>query len=118
MTKKLVIYITYIYVCVCIHLYWMTSSNHLILCRPLLSLPPIPPSIRVFSNESALPIRWPKYWSFSFKICPTNEHPGLIFRMNLKVSFYEQSWTSLLYEDWSKTYVLLFILNKTFEKNG
>ena len=57
-------------------------SNHLILCRPLLLLPPIFPSIRVFSNESALHIRWPKYWSFSFSISPSNEHPGLIsFRM-------------------------------------
>ena len=53
-------------------------SNHLILCHPLLLLPPIPPSIRVFSNESALCIRWPKYWSFSFNIRPSNEHPGLI----------------------------------------
>ena len=53
-------------------------SNLLILCRPLLLLPPIPPSIRVFSNKSALRIRWPKYWSFSFKISPFNEHPGLI----------------------------------------
>ena len=53
-------------------------SNHLILCRPLLVLPPIVPSIRVFSNESALPMRWPKYWSFSFNISPFNEHPGLI----------------------------------------
>ena len=56
----------------------MMLSNHLILCRPLLLLPPIPPSIRVFSNESALRIRWPKYWSFSFSIIPSNEHPGLI----------------------------------------
>ena len=54
------------------------SSSHLILCRPLLFLPSIPPSIRVFPNESSLPIRWPKYWSFSFNISPTNEHPGLI----------------------------------------
>ena len=53
-------------------------SNHLILCRPLLLLPPIPPSIRVFSNESTLPMRWTKYWSFSFSISPFNEHPGLI----------------------------------------
>ena len=53
-------------------------SSHLILCRPLLLLPPIPPSIRVFSNESTLCMRWPKYWSFSFSISPTNEHPGLI----------------------------------------
>ena len=58
-------------------------SNHLILCRPLLLLPSIFPSIRVFSNESALHIRWPKYWSFSFNISPSNEHRGLIsFRMN------------------------------------
>ena len=59
-------------------------SNHLILCRPLLLLPSIFPSIRVFSNESALCKRWPKYWSFSFNISPSKEHPGLIFfRMNL-----------------------------------
>ena len=55
-------------------------SSHLILCRPLFLLPPIPPSIRVFSNESALHMRWPKYWSFSFSIIPSKEHPGLIFR--------------------------------------
>ena len=53
-------------------------SSHLILCRPLLLLPPIPPSIRVFSNESTLHMRWPKYWSFSFSISSSNEHPGLI----------------------------------------
>jgi len=58
-------------------------SSHLILCRPLLLLPSIFPSIRVFSNESALHIMWPKYWSFSFNISPSNEHPGLIsFRMD------------------------------------
>ena len=58
--------------------------NHLILCRPLLLLPSISPSVRVFSNESALCIRWPKYWSFSFNISPSNEYPGLIsFRMDL-----------------------------------
>ena len=57
-------------------------SNHLILCRPLLLLPPIPPSIRVFSNESALRMRGPKYWNFSFSISPSSEHPGLIFRMD------------------------------------
>ena len=57
-------------------------SNHLILCHPLLFLPSIFPSIRVFSNESSLHIRWPKYWSFSFNISPSNEHPGLIFRMD------------------------------------
>ena len=63
-------------------------SNHLILCHPLLLLPPIPPSIRVFSNESALLIRWLKYWSFTFKISPTNEHPGLIF--------FRMDWLDLL----------------------
>ena len=58
-------------------------SSHLILCRPLLLLPPIPPSIRAFSNESTLCMRWTKYWSFSFSISPSNEHPGLIsFRMD------------------------------------
>ena len=58
-------------------------SSHLILCCPLLLLPPIPPSIRVFSNESTLHMRWPKHWSFSFSIIPSKEHPGLIsFRMN------------------------------------
>ena len=59
-------------------------SNHLILCRPLLLLPPIPPSIWVFSNESTLRMRWPKYWSFNFSISPSNEYSGLIsFRMDL-----------------------------------
>src|SRR5574342_538828 len=58
-------------------------SSHLILCHPLLLLPPIPPSIRVFSNESTLHMRWPKYWSFSFSIIPSKEYPGLIsFRMD------------------------------------
>ena len=58
-------------------------TSHLILCRPLLLLPPIPPSIRVFSNESAFRMRWPKYWSYSFSISPSNEHPGVIsFRMD------------------------------------
>ena len=61
----------------------MMPSNHLILCRPILLLPSIIPSIRVFSNESALHLRWPKFWSFSFNISPSNEHPGLIsFRMD------------------------------------
>ena len=61
----------------------MMPSSHLILCHPLLFLPPIPPSIRVFSNESTLRKRWPKYWSFSFSIIPSKEHPGLIsFRMD------------------------------------
>ena len=61
----------------------VTPSSHLILCRPLLLLPPIPPGIRVFSSESALHMWWSKYWSFSFSISPSNEHPGLIsFRMD------------------------------------
>ena len=65
----------------CIEL--VMPSSHLILCRPLLLLPLIPPSIRVFSNESTLRMRWPKYWSFSLNISPSNEHPGLIsFRMD------------------------------------
>ena len=70
----------------------MMPSSHLILCRPLLHLPPIPPSIRVFSNGSALCIRWPKYWSFSLNISSFNEHPGLIsFRMD-QVMKIKVSW--------------------------
>ena len=62
----------------------MVPSSHRILCCPLFLLPPIPPSIRVFSSESTLLMRWPKYWSFSFSIIPSKEHPGLIsFRMDL-----------------------------------
>ena len=58
-------------------------ASHLILCRPLLLLPPVPPSIRVFSNESTLHMRWPNYWSVSFSVSPSSEHPGLIsFRMD------------------------------------
>ena len=57
-------------------------SSHFILCRPLLLLPPVPPSIRIFSNESTLHMRWPKYWSFSFSVIPSKEIPGLIFRMD------------------------------------
>ena len=65
------------------YVHWVMPSNHLILCRPLLLLPSTFPSIRVFSNESALCIRWPKYWSFSFSIIPSKEHPWLIsFRMD------------------------------------
>ena len=60
----------------------MMPSSHLILCRPLLLLPPILPSVNVFSNESTLRMRWPKYWSFSFSVIPSKEHPGLIFRMD------------------------------------
>ena len=66
---------------ICIKL--VMPSSHLTLCRPLLLLPPIPPSIRVFSNESTLRMRWPKYWSFRLSLNPSNEHPGLIsFRMD------------------------------------
>ena len=63
-------------------------SSHLILCHPLLLLPPIPPNIRVFSNESTLSMKWPKYWSFSFSISPSNEYPGL--------SFFRMDWLDLL----------------------
>ena len=82
-------------------------SNHLILCGPLLLLPPIPPSIRVFSNESALRMRWPKYWSFSFNISPTNEHPGLIFRMDwLDLLAVQGTLKSLLQHHSSKASIL------------
>ena len=84
------------------------SSNHLILCHPLLLLPSIFPSIRVFSNESALCIRWPKYWSFSFNIGPSNEHPGLIsFRMDwLALLAVQGTLKSLLQHHNSKTLIL------------
>ena len=83
-------------------------SSHLILCHPLLLLPPIPPSIRVFSNESALHIRWPKCWSFSFNISPSSEHPGLIsFRMNwLDLLAVQGTPKSLLQHHSSKASVL------------
>ena len=83
-------------------------SNHLILCRPLLLLPSILPSIRVFSNESALHIRWPKYWSFSFNISPSNEHSGLIsFRMDwLDLLAVEGTLKSLLQYHSSKASIL------------
>ena len=83
-------------------------SNHLILCRPLLFLPPIFPSIRVFSNESALHIRWPKYWHFSFNFRPSNEHPGLIsFRMDwLDLLAVQGTLKSLLQHHSSKPAIL------------
>ena len=83
-------------------------SNHLIPCHPLLFLPSIFPSIRVFSNESALRIRWPKYWSFSFNISPSNEHPGLIsFRMDwLDLLAAQRTLKSLLQHHSSKASVL------------
>ena len=83
-------------------------SNHLILCRPLLLLPSIFPSIRVFSNESALRIKWPKYWSFSFNISPSNEHPGLIsFRMDwLDLLAVQSTLKNLLQHHRSKALIL------------
>ena len=82
--------------------------SHLILCRPLLLLPPIPPSIRVFSNESTLWMRWPKYWIFSFSISPSNEHPGLIsFRMDwLDLLAVQGTLKSLLQHHRSKASIL------------
>ena len=84
-------------------------SSHLILCCPLLLLPSIFPSIRVFSNESTLCIRWPKYWSFSFNISPSNEHPGLIsFRMDwLDLLAVQGTLKSLLQHHSSKASILL-----------
>ena len=83
-------------------------SSHLILCRPLLLLPPIPPNIRVFSNESTLCMRWPKYWSFSFSISPSNEHPGLVsFRMDwLDLLAVQGTLKSLLQHHSSKASIL------------
>ena len=83
-------------------------SSHLILCRPLFLLPPIPPSIRVFSNESTLRMRWPKYWSFSFSISPSNEHPGVIsFRMDwLDLLAVQGTLKSLLQHHSSKESIL------------
>ena len=83
-------------------------SSHLILCSPLLLLLPIPPSIRVFSNESTLRMRWPKYWSFSFSIIPSKEHPGLIsFRMDrLDLLAVQGTLKSLLQQHTSKASIL------------
>ena len=84
-------------------------SSHLLLCRPLLLLPPIPPSIRAFSNKSALLIRWPKYWSYSCKISPSSEHPGLIsFRMDwLDLLAVQGTLKCLLQHHSSKASILL-----------
>ena len=95
------------------------SSSHLILCRPLLLLPPIPPSIRVFSSESTLRMRWPKYWSFSFSIIPSKEIPGLIsFRMDWldllafcycdKNTMYKFVFLKFLFYKWTKTPVFMY----------
>ena len=83
-------------------------SSLLVLCRPLLLLPPIPPSIRVFSNKSTLRMRWPKYWSFSFSIRPSKEHPGLIsFRMDwLDLLAVQGTLKSLLQHNSSKASIL------------
>ena len=82
-------------------------SSHLILCHPLLLLPPIPPSIRVFSSESNLHMKWPKYWSFSFSISPSKEHPGLIsFRMDWLYLFAVQGTLKSLQHHSSKASVL------------
>ena len=82
-------------------------SNHLILCRPLLLPPSIFPRIRVFSKESLLHIRWPKYWSFSFSISPSNEHPGLIsFRINLDLLAVQEILKSFLQHHSSKASIL------------
>ena len=83
-------------------------SSHLILCCPLLLLPPIPPSLRVFSNESTLHMRWPKYWSLSFSISPSNEYPGLIlFRMDwLDLLAVQETLKSLLQHHISKASIL------------
>ena len=90
-------------------------SSHLILCRPLLLLPPIPPNIRIFSNESTLHMRWPKYWSFSFSIIPSKEIPGLIFRVDwLDLLAVQGNLKSLLQHHSSKASILwrsaLFII--------
>ena len=92
-------------------------SSHLILCHPLLLLPPIPPSIRVFSNESTLRVRWPKYWSFSFSIIPSKEHPGLIsFRMDwLGLLAIQGTLKSLLQHHSSKASILRHSAFFTFQ---
>ena len=82
-------------------------SSHLILCHPLFLLPAIPPSIRVFSSESTLHMRWPKHWSFSFSIIPSREHPGLIFRMDrLDLLAAQGTLKSLLQHHSSKASIL------------
>ena len=103
-------------------------SNHLILCRPLLLLSSSFPNIRVFSNESALHIRWPKYWSFSFKISPSNEHPGLIsFRMHwldllavqgtlksllISITVQKHQFSGAQFSSWSNSDVYTWLLEK------
>ena len=89
------------------HVHPVMPSNHLILCHPLLLLPTIPPSIRVFPHESTFHMRWPKYWSFSFGISPSSEHPGLIFRMDwLDLLAVQGTLKSLLQHHSSKASIL------------
>ena len=99
----------------CMSIELVMPSNHLILCRPLLLPPSIIPSIRVFSNESALHIRWPKYWSFSLSISPSNEHPRLIsFRMDrLDLLAIQGTLKSLLQHHSSKASTLSFLYSPT-----
>ena len=85
----------------------LMPSNHLILCCPLLLLPSIFPSIRIFSNESTLRIRWPKYWSFRFNTSPSNEHPGLIsFRMDWWISLQSKGLSRVFQQHSSKASIL------------
>ena len=94
-------------------------SNHLILCRPLLLLPSIFPSIRVFSDESVLHIRWPKYWSFSFSICPSNEYSGLIsFRIDWFDLAVQGTLKSLLQRNSSKASVLSLLYGPPLTSKG
>ena len=97
-------------------------SSHLILCRPLLLLPTIPPSIRVFSNESTLRMRWPKYWTFSFSIIPSKEYPGLIsFRMDwLDLLAVQRTLKSLLQHHSSPQYMgnIAVFKHKKYVSNG
>ena len=92
-------------------------SSHLTLCHPLFLLPPIPPSIRVFFNESTLRMRWPKYWSFSFSISPSKEHPGLIsFRMDwLDLLAVQGTLKSLLQHHSSKASILAFSVTQNIK---
>ena len=99
------------------HVYQLVMpSSHLILCRSLLLLPPVPSSIRVFSNESVLHIRWPKYWSFSFNISPSNEHSGLIsFRIDwMDLLAVQGTLKSLLQHHSSKASVLQCLVSAGF----
>ena len=94
-------------------------SSHLILCHPLLLLPPIPPSIRVFSKESTLRMRWPKYWSFSCSVSPSNEHPGLIpFRVDwLDLLAVQGTLKSLLQHHSSKASIFLALYYSAIKRN-